>query len=102
LTSRERARLKADAQKLKPILQIGRDGVTGTTLNAILEAFNQRELIKVKVQQNSPAPAGEVVGAVAQAFPDVEHVQTIGRTIVFWKAKKSDHDQPGPLPGSPQ
>jgi len=55
LTSSQRARLKALAHPLKPILHIGREGVTPHALDAVRQAFNTREILKVKVLDTAPA-----------------------------------------------
>ena len=85
LTARERARLKALAHSLKPIHHIGKEGVTEASLAAIAEAFNQRELIKVKVREAAPMNARESGGLIADRLEGVEHVQTIGRPIVLYR-----------------
>ena len=85
LTSRQRAYLRSLAHPLKPIHQIGRDGVTDAAVAAIEDAFRQRELLKVKVQQASPVGIDEAAQALAARVPGAEYVQTIGRTVVLYR-----------------
>lgn len=85
LTPRQRAQLRALAHPLKPILHIGKDGVTGTVLRSLLEAFNTRELLKVKVQSAASVTAADAGEELARGLPDVHHVQTIGRTVVLYR-----------------
>lgn len=89
LDPRQRATLRSQAHSLKPVHHIGREGITEAGLAAIEEAFHQRELIKVKVQESSPQSAREAGPILAERISGVEHVQTIGRTVVLFR--------PGPL-----
>jgi RNA-binding protein len=85
LTAKQRAHLRSSAHHLKPIFQIGKEGMTDTAVGAIEEAFNTRELLKVKIQEAAPLSAREVGTLIAERLDGVEHVQTIGRTIVLYR-----------------
>lgn len=97
LTSRQRAHLRSRAHHLKPIFQVGSDGVTDAVLREIETAFNTRELLKVKVLQNAPVDVDEAADAVRDGLEDVHVVQTVGHTMVLYRP-----DPEGPvieLPG---
>ncbi len=85
LTPKQRAHLRSLAHHLKPVLQIGKEGVTDAAVQALDEAFNTRELLKVKVQEAAPLSARDAGGVLAQSLEGVEHVQTIGRTLVLYR-----------------
>jgi RNA-binding protein len=85
LTPRQRAQLRSLAHPLKPVFHIGKDGITETSLRSLQEAFNSRELLKVKVQSAAPVTAAEAGAELASRLPDVQHVQTIGRTVVLYR-----------------
>ena len=85
LTSKQRAHLRSLAHHLKPILQIGNDGVTDAVARSVEEAFNTRELLKVKVLDGAPEEPREAGDALMEALEDVHVVQTIGRTIVLYR-----------------
>jgi RNA-binding protein len=85
LTARQRAHLKALAHPLKPILQIGKDGVTDAVARTVEDAFHTRELLKVKVLEAAPAGAREVGESLAGGVPGVKLVQVIGRTVVLYR-----------------
>ncbi len=91
LTSSERARLKALAHPLKPILQVGKDGVTPRAIESVRQAFNTREILKVKVLDSAPADAGDIGEALARGIENAHLVQTIGRTVVLYRP---DPDEP--------
>ena len=53
LTGKERAYLRRLANDLSPIFQIGKNGIEETFLKHVEEALEKRELIKIKVLENS-------------------------------------------------
>lgn len=54
LTPRQRQYLKAAAHHLKPIIHIGKGGVTDPLLAELDAALLAQELVKIKVHNNSP------------------------------------------------
>jgi len=73
------------AHPLKPVAQVGKDGITESFLANLLESFSGRELLKVKVQSAAPITAAEAGQVIAERLPEVHHVQTIGRTVVLYR-----------------
>ena len=51
LTNPEIRKLKAAAQRLKPILKIGKNGVTPQFLQSLEAAFASHELIKIRFEE---------------------------------------------------
>jgi RNA-binding protein len=91
LTPKQRAHLRSLAHHLKPVLHVGREGLTDAAVQAVREAFNNRELLKVKIAEAAPLSAREAGDRLAQEIEGAEHVQTIGRTVVLYR---SDPDEP--------
>jgi RNA-binding protein len=85
VNARQRAHLKALAHPLKPILQVGKDGLTDAVAGTVEDAFHTRELLKIKVLEAAPAGAREVGAQLAAALEDVHLVQVIGRTVVLYR-----------------
>lgn len=85
LTARQRAHLKSLAHALKPVVHVGKEGVTPTVLGTLNDAFRTRELLKVKVLEAAPSPARDTASELEAGVPDVNVVQTIGRTIVLYR-----------------
>ena len=52
MTSKQRAYLKSLASVLDPVFQIGKSSLTPEYTEAVREAFNTRELIKINVLKN--------------------------------------------------
>lgn len=70
---------------MKPIVFIGKEGVTDATVQSLSDAFNRREVLKVKVQQMAPEESREVANALAGRIENLHVVQVIGRTIVLYR-----------------
>lgn len=84
LTSKQRAYLRGIAAEYETIFQIGKGGVTKLMCREIGEALRKRELIKLRVLDNSGWTAREAADAVAeQTGADV--VQVIGSKFVLFK-----------------
>ena len=85
MTSKERARLRARANRLEAVFQVGKEGATEAVAAQMREAFNTRELLKGKVLLEScpqtPRAAAEALAAMA----DCEIVQVVGGGVVFFK-----------------
>ena len=64
---------------------MGKEGITDAAVRAIEDAFNTRELLKVKVQEAAPLSAREAGDELAQRIEGAHHVQTIGRTVVLYR-----------------
>ncbi|HVF89036.1 MAG TPA: ribosome assembly RNA-binding protein YhbY [Blastocatellia bacterium] len=85
LNARQRAHLRALAHPLKPILHIGKEGVTDLVVDTIERAFNTRELLKLKVLEPAPEEARETADILAGRIEGAHAVQVIGRTVVLYR-----------------
>lgn len=90
MTTKQRAYLKRLAHPLKPIHQIGKEGLTVPGVRAIREAFNTREVLKVKVQDSAPAGVKGTGQELAAQLENTHLVQVIGRTLVLYRAHPDD------------
>ena len=55
ITSKQRSKLRSLAHHLKPVINIGKAGITDGCLDSISQALDSHELIKVKFLQNKDA-----------------------------------------------
>ena len=86
LTSRQRAHLRKLAHHLKPVVLIGAEGIAPSVLTSVREAFNRRELLKVKLQESAPLDVKDAAEELSSRVTGSHSVQTIGRTIVLYRA----------------
>lgn len=87
MTSKQRAYLMSLASTLNPIFQIGKSSLTPELTEAIGEAFNNRELIKIAVLKNCFDDPREIADMVAGRTQS-QVVQVIGKKIVLYKPDK--------------
>jgi len=85
LTSNQRAHLRKLAHRLKPVVHVGAEGVTPALMASVSEAFNTREVLKVKLQEAAPVDVRAAAREISSRLPDVHTVQTIGRTVVLYR-----------------
>lgn len=90
MTSKQRAYLKSLASNLDPLFQVGKSSLTPQVTEAIGEAFNTRELIKIAVLKNCMDDPREIAEMVAERTHS-QVVQVIGKKIVLYKP---DRDNP--------
>lgn len=84
LTSKQRAKLKAIASTQDTILQIGKGGIPDTLVNQVDDALRAREIVKIKVLENSaytPKEASEELSEKTNS----EVVQVIGSKLVLYR-----------------
>ncbi len=89
MTSKQRAYLKGLAMNIEPIFQIGKSSLTPEVTEAVREAFNTRELIKITVLKNCLDDTNAIAHALAERTRS-QVVQVIGKKIVLYKESK-DH-----------
>jgi len=89
LKSSQRSALKAMANKIEPVIYIGKAGITENVIKLADEALEARELVKGTVQQNSPVSAKEALEILARGT-DAYEVSSTGRKFVMYRRRKKD------------
>lgn len=84
LSSKQRANLRAYANKLDTIMQIGKDGISDKLIKQVDDALTARELIKLRVLETSPLTAREAAAELAEATGS-DSVQVIGYRFVLYR-----------------
>jgi len=84
LTSKQRAYLRALANKQEPIIQIGKGSLTPAVANTVSQALEARELVKIRVLKNNDQDLKQLATDVA-AEVSAELVQQIGRNFVLYR-----------------
>ena len=87
LRGKQKRYLRSEAHHLKPIFQIGKDGLSEVWLDEVLKALDKRELLKVNILQNSLVEVEDVKEFI-ENNSDAQIIQTIGNVLVLFK--KSD------------
>ena len=87
MTSKQRSYLKSLASNLEPIFQIGKSSLTPEVTEAVSEAFNTHELIKVTVLKNCMDDPKMIAEALAGRTHS-QVVQVIGKKIILYKESR--------------
>ena len=96
LNSKQRQILKAKAHALKPVMHVGKGGVTPAQAAELDVIVDSLELVKVKVNPNSFEDEDTAARALCAAVAGLEHVWTIGHTMLFFRPSRT-HDTRFPL-----
>ena len=88
MTSKQRAYLKGLAMNIDPIFQIGKSSLTPEVTEAVSEALEARELVKLSVLKNCIDDPRAIAEVLAERTGS-SVVQVIGKKIVLYKESKN-------------
>jgi RNA-binding protein len=83
LKGSQRKRLRGIAHGFKPVVQIGKEGLTEQVLSAIDAAIGRRELIKIKIAGDRDHREGLV--SVIEERLGCECVGMVGRVAILYR-----------------
>ena len=78
--------LKAEANQISPILNIGKNGVTDTLIEEFNKQIKANRLVKVRVLKS--AEEGKDLKAIAEEIADATRstlIEVRGRTVVLYR-----------------
>ena len=84
MTSKERAALRSAAHHLEPVINVGKDSISPEVVEAIDEALEARELIKIGVLKNCMDDPNEVAQIAAERTGS-QVVQVMGKKITLYR-----------------
>lgn len=89
LTSKQRAILRAQANGLDVVFQVGKGEIDDALVKSTADCLAARELIKMKVLENSAYSAKEAAAILAERTGS-DCVQAIGSKFVLYKQKQKE------------
>lgn len=97
ISSKERAQLRAEANKLAALVHVGKEGLTPTVFQTLDDALRTRELVKVQLGRQVETRAKDAANALALAtHSDV--VQVIGKTATLYRPNPDIPGKTGDVP----
>jgi RNA-binding protein len=90
LTGKQLRHLRGLGHELRPIVQIGKDGIDDGVVAAVDRALADHELVKVKVGEAAALDRHDAADAIASATGS-EVAQVLGNTLLLYRA---DPDEP--------
>jgi RNA-binding protein len=91
LTTRDRAKLKARAHALAPVVQIGHAGLSDTVVKEVDRALTAHELIKVRILGDDRDARVELGDALCERT-DAALVQRVGKIVALFRPKPEDSE----------
>ncbi len=85
LLNREVRALKARAQQLKPMLKVGKDGLSPAFLKAVEEALGHHELVKVKFDDFKEQK--KELGPKLAESVSANLIMQVGHVVVLFRRK---------------
>ncbi len=96
LRGKDRRYLRGLGVGLKPIVVVGKEGISGKVLNEIDRTIEKNELIKVRLLESVEGDRKDVARELAERA-GVELIQVLGRTVLLYRRNE---EEPGiELPG---
>ena len=89
LTSKQRAYLRGLASKEDTIMQIGKNGISENLIKTISDALEARELIKLRVLENSEESPRSAAELIAEATGS-DVVTVIGTKFVLYRESENN------------
>lgn len=101
LSGSQRRYLRGLGHHLKPIVNVGHQGVTEGVAKALGAALEDHELVKVRLAE-AVEDRPEAAGALATATGS-ECAQIMGRTVLLYRRREKDPkiEMPAPRPSKP-
>ncbi len=84
LSSRQNRYLRGLGHHLSPVAMVGREGLSGSLIDAVNQVLLAHELIKIKVQDNSPLDRKEAADELA-GLTGSSLVHVLGKTALLYR-----------------
>lgn len=97
ITGKQRSYLRKLGQEIDPLVYIGKADLTDNVIKEIDTLLENRELVKVKLQEGSLLDPKETANEVAEILK-AEFVQAIGRRFVLYRQAKDKEKRKIVLP----
>jgi len=91
LNSAQRSYLTKCSHKVKPVVYIGKEGLTESVGKAVNEAFKHNEIVKVKFASNRELKRD--ISLELESFTDSFLIRVIGHIAIYYKPFEEKGDR---------
>jgi len=91
LRGKQRRYLRGLANQLRPIVYVGKEGITDGLVQSVEDAYAHHELIKIRIERGCPLDRREI-GQQLAARTRSHLVQILGQTVLLYRP---DPEEPG-------
>ena len=88
ISKKDKFRLRALANPLKPVVIIGKDGLTENMIGSINDVIRTHELIKISILKTYEGLETNELAELICSTVGAELIFTVGRVIVIYKKNK--------------
>jgi RNA-binding protein len=92
LTGKQRRHLRALGHALKPVVQVGRAGISDAVVAACVAALGEHELVKVKLGAECAVERDNAATQLAGGT-GAEVAQILGRTLLLYLARPAEDER---------
>ena len=92
LTAKQMRYLRGLGHHLKPLVMLGRDGITDNVISAANAVLGAHELLKVKMGNGCLLERREAADAIAERTGS-EVIQILGKTFLVFRANPDRNDE---------
>jgi RNA-binding protein len=89
LTGKQARHLRGLGHSLKPLLQLGKGGITDSFVKQVARALETHELIKIKLIRNAPDSLNDAGEDLAARVP-CQIAQKIGKTLLLYRPREEN------------
>jgi RNA-binding protein len=86
LTGKQARYLRGLGHSLKPLLQVGKSGITESLIRQVRTMLETHELIKIKLIKSAPESVGEAGARLTSQVP-CHQAQQIGKTLLLYRPR---------------
>ncbi len=84
LSGKQRRHLRGLGHGLRPVVNVGKEGISSQVLHSIEEAYHNHELIKLKIERSCPLDRKEAATELA-AQSKSHLIQVLGRSVLLYR-----------------
>ncbi|MFD1429869.1 YhbY family RNA-binding protein [Lacticaseibacillus mingshuiensis] len=85
LTGKQKRYLRSLAMTQKPLINVGKNGLTTQFAQGVADVLEPREMVKIALLPSAEETPAMVADFLAEALPGLEVAQIIGRTLVVFR-----------------
>ena len=89
LTGKQRRHLRGLGHELKPIVQVGKDGIDDGLVAALDQALADHELVKIRIGEAADVDRHDAAAQLADKTRS-EVAQVLGNTVLLYRADPED------------
>ncbi len=84
ISTKDRAKLKALSQNLKPVLNIGKENLNENSIIEIENYLRKNEIMKIKLLNSSEEDPKELMNLLCEKL-NAEPVLVVGKTLIIYR-----------------